>query len=166
MRLHNGEVDSSAVTNLTASQVTNHLFMDPAPVSPSALFEQQETDVHSQWFVPATSISSTDMCRDGTRVYDNFLDLPFIKRPELGQLSTSDMAFLQSNGCFDLLSAAMMGEFIRLYFLYIHPIVPLLDEAQFWSAYLQEDSDDKLPLLTVQAMLFAASSVSAIWVNR
>lgn len=128
--------------------------------SPSVILEQIDTDSCAI----GPTVNSVDSGTHGVNkkhgTYDNFLDLPFVKKPELGQASAVDVDFLQLHGCFELPSPAIMNEFIRLYFLYIHPIVPLQDEAEFWKSYLQPERNDKLSLLTLQAMSFAASAVS------
>ncbi|POR32907.1 Uncharacterized protein TPAR_06840 [Tolypocladium paradoxum] len=44
----------------------------------------------------------------------------------------------------------------RMHFLHVHPIIPLLDEGDFWDAYLFA-AGDEIPLLFIQAILFATS---------
>lgn len=51
--------------------------------------------------------------------------------------------------------------FVHNYFLYVHPFLPLLDEARFWQEYrLFNVHRDGISILLFHAMLFAASCVS------
>ncbi|KAL6872164.1 N-terminal binuclear Zn cluster-containing/DNA binding domain-containing protein [Trichoderma novae-zelandiae] len=91
---------------------------------------------------------------DGT-VYSNFETLPFIRRPDLAHVSALDIRFMQLNGCFDLPPIPILNEFVRIYFLHVHPIIPLLEEGEFWDSYSCTNGE-KISLLVFQAMIFAA----------
>ncbi|KAF3072961.1 hypothetical protein CFAM422_005016 [Trichoderma lentiforme] len=81
--------------------------------------------------------------------------LPFIRRPELGHLSELDIKYMQLNGCFDLPPMPILNEFVRMYFLHVHPIVPLIEEGDFWDSFSCANGE-KISLLVFQAMIFAA----------
>lgn len=68
-----------------------------------------------------------------------------------------DLGFLEAQGCFRLPTESVLDEFIRLYFLHVHPMLPLLHEGEFWDAY--ESGNERSPLL-LQAMMFASCTVS------
>ncbi|KAG7110769.1 Cutinase transcription factor 1 beta like protein [Verticillium longisporum] len=86
---------------------------------------------------------------------------PFLETDGLAGLSQPDIVFLQTKGCFHIPNKPILDEFMREYFLHVHPFLPLLDEAEFWAAYRIETPDEattKVPLLVFQAMLFTASN--------
>ncbi|KAL6903299.1 fungal-specific transcription factor domain-containing protein [Trichoderma evansii] len=87
--------------------------------------------------------------------YNSYDTLPFVATPELGHLSALDVRFMQLNGCFDLPPMPILNELVRMYFLHTHPIVPLLDEGDFWDSFSCSNGE-KISLLLFQAMVFAA----------
>ncbi|KAF5024605.1 hypothetical protein F66182_3368 [Fusarium sp. NRRL 66182] len=87
--------------------------------------------------------------------YYPFLDL------DISGLSSSDVTYLEAQGCFGVPTREALDDFVREYFLHVHPGLPLLDEAVFWDMYLgnqQSRSGSTLSLFVFQAMLFASSS--------
>lgn len=76
-------------------------------------------------------------------------------------LSPTQIHALESKRCLHLPSGSILDEFIRQYFLYVHPCLPLLDEGHFWSIYhgRSENLTPTVSLALFQAMLFAASRV-------
>lgn len=91
--------------------------------------------------------------------YNGYDSLPFIATPDLGHLSALDVRFMQLNGCFELPPMPILNELVRMYFLHAHPIVPLLDEGDFWDSFSCSNGE-KISLLLFQAMVFAACAVS------
>ncbi|RYC83365.1 hypothetical protein BFJ63_vAg13768 [Fusarium oxysporum f. sp. narcissi] len=81
-------------------------------------------------------------------------------RVEIDHNAVHDAVSLGSEGCFDIPVEPVMRRFISHYFLYVHPLLPMLDEGDFWD--LQSDSNpanyrNNCPdILLIQAMLFAA----------
>ncbi|PCD37061.1 hypothetical protein AU210_005566 [Fusarium oxysporum f. sp. radicis-cucumerinum] len=81
-------------------------------------------------------------------------------RVEIDHNAIHDAVSLGSEGCFDIPVEPVMRRFISHYFLYVHPLLPMLDEGDFWD--LQSDSNpanyrNNCPdILLIQAMLFAA----------
>ncbi|KAL5600654.1 hypothetical protein FOVSG1_008466 [Fusarium oxysporum f. sp. vasinfectum] len=81
-------------------------------------------------------------------------------RVEIDHNAVHDAVSLGSEGCFDIPVEPVMRRFISHYFLYVHPLLPMLDEGDFWD--LQSDSNpanyrNNCPdILLLQAMLFAA----------
>lgn len=91
-------------------------------------------------------------------VYTNFETLPFVRSPDLAHVSALDYRFMQLNGCFDVPPMPILNEFVRIFFLHVHPIIPLLDEGEFWDSYSCAN-ERKISLLVFQAMIFAACAV-------
>lgn len=59
----------------------------------------------------------------------------------------------------------LLTEFIRQYFLQIHPSMPVLDEAEVWDIYEQRDGETdagRISLFVFQAVLFASCPVGGI----
>ncbi|KAF5594053.1 cutinase transcription factor 1 beta [Fusarium subglutinans] len=82
--------------------------------------------------------------------------LAFISNPDLSKLLPDDVCFLRRQGCLNVPPRPMLDEFIREYFLHVHPMLPLMDESVFWEEYREETN--KLSLFLIQAMLFASCS--------
>lgn len=94
-------------------------------------------------------------------VYSNVETVPFIRSPDLSHISALDIRFMQLNGCFNLPRMPILNEFVRIYFLHVHPIIPLFDEGEFWDSY-SCTNEQKISLLVFQAIIFAACAVSSI----
>ncbi|KAI1827490.1 hypothetical protein F4861DRAFT_366671 [Xylaria intraflava] len=66
--------------------------------------------------------------------------------------------FLESEGCFRIPTRPILDEFVQQYFLHVHPLLPLINEDDFWNLYCQLDIGvelEKMSLLVFQAMLFS-----------
>jgi hypothetical protein len=91
----------------------------------------------------------------------------FLKRPALKHLQPSDVEVLDAHGCFHVPGGHFMDIWIRHYFLYVHPCLPLFDEARFWKMYRHpEEFEDHFSLLLFQSMIFSATSVSSALVSH
>lgn len=51
-----------------------------------------------------------------------------------------------------------LDHLLRQYFRYVHPILPLIDEVEFWHAYAHTRAC--IPIILLQAMLFVSCAVS------
>ena len=76
-------------------------------------------------------------------------------------LPREDLAFLASKTCLSVPDRTVVDDFVRQYFLHIHPSMPVLDEAAFWDMYLHsgEDVDGRVSLFVFQALLFVSCAV-------
>lgn len=74
-------------------------------------------------------------------------------------LEQEDRTFLANKGSLHVPESAALDEFVRRYFLHLHPTLPVLDEAEFWYSYTQCNKSAKLRLLVLQALLFAGCPV-------
>lgn len=127
-----------------------------SPKTASAIANVHNGKTKSSRYSTFSNSSKTPANGTGYNSYDS---LPFIATPELGHLSALDVRFMQLNGCFDLPPMPILNELVRMYFLHTHPIVPLLDEGDFWDSFSCSNGE-KIPLLLFQAMVFAACAVS------
>ncbi|RSL76748.1 hypothetical protein CEP51_009693 [Fusarium floridanum] len=84
----------------------------------------------------------------------------FITRADVFYTPVQDIEFLNSEGCFELPAPIILDQFLRQYFTNVHPLLPMLNEQDFWDARSRPDPPQSkmLSLLLVQAMLFAACS--------
>ncbi|KAL3471525.1 hypothetical protein BJX99DRAFT_263187 [Aspergillus californicus] len=82
----------------------------------------------------------------------------FLERPVLDELNPIERSVLETQECLHFPKKAELEVFFHNYFLYVHPLLPLLDGASFWTAYQRTlQGTPKLPVLLVRAMLFSAS---------
>ena len=77
-------------------------------------------------------------------------------------LSSNDIDFLESQGCMKVPEQIVLDQVVRQYFRYVHPLLPLLDEKETWAAYNHSTTRSKtrIPLVLLQAMMFASCNVS------
>ncbi|KAH7075681.1 fungal-specific transcription factor domain-containing protein [Paraphoma chrysanthemicola] len=71
--------------------------------------------------------------------------------------------FMEAMHCFVLPGPVIFDEFVRQYFLHVHPNLPVLDEGEFMSAYCQctqrgAQSRKGVSLFLLQGMLYASST--------
>ncbi|KAE8308225.1 hypothetical protein BDV41DRAFT_592293 [Aspergillus transmontanensis] len=89
---------------------------------------------------------------------------PFLDFRSLSGLDKWDVSYLASKGCFTLPRRPVLDEFVKKYFLHIHPGTPVLDEAEFWQLYSQQgdggtSNGRSISVLVLQAMLFRTCPV-------
>ncbi|KAM5358159.1 hypothetical protein ACJZ2D_015547 [Fusarium nematophilum] len=89
-----------------------------------------------------------------------YSSLPFLKALNIRD---NDFSHLNSRGCLRVPAKPILDGFIRHYFLYVHPLLPLLNEADFWDSYDATDIDagvscsgTPVSMLLLQAMMFAS----------
>lgn len=54
----------------------------------------------------------------------------FLKLSRLSELAFEDVSFLELKGCFQVPEWSYLNIFLTKYFLYVHPCLPVLDEAE------------------------------------
>ncbi|KAJ1708655.1 hypothetical protein NYO67_9217 [Aspergillus flavus] len=84
---------------------------------------------------------------------------PFLDFRSMSCLDKWDISYLASKGCFTLPRRRVLDEFVKKYFLHIHPGTPVLNEAEFWQLYSQQgdggtSSGRSISVLVLQAILF------------
>ncbi|KAH7134420.1 hypothetical protein EDB81DRAFT_803860 [Dactylonectria macrodidyma] len=87
----------------------------------------------------------------------------FIAISNLSYLPAEDIDYLDFKRCFTVPARPLLDEFVQQYFRYVHPLLPVLNEAVFWDMYQCESESASLwgvriPLIVLQAMLFSASA--------
>lgn len=86
----------------------------------------------------------------------------FLSSKALWKLDHEDDAqLLEQRGCLHVPKKAILDEFMKKYFLHVHPMVPLLNEHEFWTMYNLPTPQSKpfgqMSLFVFQAMLFIVS---------
>ncbi|KAI1177379.1 hypothetical protein F4777DRAFT_214880 [Nemania sp. FL0916] len=83
---------------------------------------------------------------------------PFLSISNLHNVIPQDVNFLESQGCFRIPTREILDEFVQQYFLHIHPLLPFINEGDFWNLYCRQGSlgaGQTMSLLVFQAMLFS-----------
>lgn len=107
----------------------------------------------------------SDCCR--SRPYNEveiiFSYYDFIAPCPLSHLPVEDVQFLERQKCFSVPIRPILDKITRVYFLHVHPHLPILNEATFWDLYTSESHElptvDRLSLFTLQAFLCVACPV-------
>lgn len=85
---------------------------------------------------------------------------PFLTISNLPNIPAQDVNFLEQQGCLRVPTRALLDEFLQQYFMHVHPLLPLVNEGDFWDIYCQNTSgnaiNDRVSLLVFQAILFAS----------
>lgn len=87
----------------------------------------------------------------------------FLTADKWSHITPEDFGFLEYKGCFHLPSSPMLDDLVRECFLHVHPILPIIDEREFWEMYLpsrRPAGNRKISLFVFRAMLFVSCSVS------
>ncbi|KAG7040727.1 fungal specific transcription factor domain-containing protein [Colletotrichum scovillei] len=91
--------------------------------------------------------------------YNSYAYYQFLVLTNLSSMPPQDYRFLEQQGCLHIPTPTILDGFVRHYFLYVHPILPIIDEGAFWDVYYQrpksQPCDDKISLLLFQSMLFS-----------
>src|SRR5690606_37648782 len=62
---------------------------------------------------------------------------PFLTISNLPNIPPQDVNFLELQGCLRVPTRALLDEFLQQYFLHVHPLLPLVNEGDFWDIYRQ-----------------------------
>ncbi|TDZ46012.1 Cutinase transcription factor 1 beta [Colletotrichum trifolii] len=84
---------------------------------------------------------------------------PFLALGNLHNIPPQDVNFLELQGCLRIPTRAILDEFVQQYFLHVHPLLPMLNEGDFWDVYCANPATfphERVSLLLFQAMLFAS----------
>ncbi|KAM6524524.1 hypothetical protein FALCPG4_010134 [Fusarium falciforme] len=84
----------------------------------------------------------------------------FVVASNLPDMLPEDINYLELKGCLRVPARKHLDEFVKQYFRYVHPFLPLINEAVFWKMYsgTSQGLGPKMPLLVLQSMIFAASA--------
>lgn len=87
---------------------------------------------------------------------------PFLAISNLPNIPPQDVNYLELQGCFRVPTRALLDDFLQQYFLHVHPMLPLVNEGDFWEICGSgsrggSESHERISLLVFQAILFAAT---------
>lgn len=89
----------------------------------------------------------------------------FVSASVIWGMGQDDSRYLEQRGCLSLPEKAILDQFIQQYFLHVHPIIPIINEGDFWAMYHSQPGEAKwtgtFPLVILQAMIFVACPVSS-----
>jgi len=92
-----------------------------------------------------------------------FVHYPYLKVHNIHTIAQQDLNYMEAQGCLHVPSRPILDNFVEQYFRHHHPLLPLLNEGDFWEMYSQKESTGPqatMSLLVFQAMLFASCNVS------
>lgn len=147
---------SSGAPNITTIGYAHDTFMaEPADMLPeSNPTAMPPATSNGEELFPLTSQTSKD-----TDVMEPWISLRSDSEPVFR------ISYLMAEGCFDIPHESILRQFLRYYFLFVQPMLPMINEKQFWDDFNLSGSTGHYALrgpslLLLQAMLFAASPVS------
>lgn len=88
---------------------------------------------------------------------------PFLCISNLSSLHPDDLNHLKSQECLRVPESSCLDELLKGFFRYAHLFLPVINEAEFWSAYnspITGDKTNRVPIVLISAMLSAACNVS------
>ncbi|KAL1857465.1 hypothetical protein Daus18300_010329 [Diaporthe australafricana] len=136
--VHNADVNTQRIPIQCAPIPAPHL--QPYSPAPARL----------QW----SGEQSTRFGADITYTY-----YPFIEVNNLSNIPPQDVNYLDFQGCLRVPTKTILDEFVKQFFLHVHPIMPLLNEGDFWDMYGSQSQgthvSKRITLLMVQAMMFS-----------
>ena len=112
----------------------------------------------------AANVSSSDSSSiDSSATSLFYLNYQFLSVGNLQIILSGDIDYLELQGCFLVPRREILDDFVEHYFLHVHPLLPLFNEADFWKMYDQRGAGDpsspKISLLVFQALMFASCNV-------
>lgn len=85
---------------------------------------------------------------------------PFLTIGNLPNIPPQDVNYLELQGCLRVPTRRILDEFVQQYFLHVHPLLPMLNEGDFWDMYCGPGpANDTISLLLLHSMLFASCNV-------
>ncbi|KAH9903732.1 hypothetical protein F4778DRAFT_735304 [Xylariomycetidae sp. FL2044] len=86
---------------------------------------------------------------------------PFLSISNLPNIMPQDVNYLESQGCLRVPTREILDDFVQQYFLHVHPLLPLINEGEFWEMYCHaglSSPSGNMSLVVFQAMLFSSCS--------
>lgn len=119
----------------------------------------------SNSFPPESGPLWTGEQRAAANVDITYSYYPFLVINNLHVIMPQDVNYLEAQGCLRVPTRRILDEFVQQYFLHVHPILPLLNEGDFWDMYCHQGTsgpDQKIPLVILFAVMFSSCNVSRI----
>lgn len=115
---------------------------------------------HDTGYVEGPAFHQRRVTQKNSVVYTYY---PFLTLDNLFSCPPHDVDFMEAEGCFHLPTRRIMDQIVRQYFLHVHPLLPILNEGDFWEMYYNKRTNEPstMSLLVFQAMMFVSCNVSS-----
>lgn len=144
---------------LPAPKAVQPLIPDPQPSGDTQVASSQDEATSSNPSSPPRLVEPSS-----TSIF--YLNYQFLSVGNLQHLLSEDIDYLELQGCFLIPRREILDDIVQHYFLHVHPLLPLFNEADFWQMYSHQgppvSSSSKMSLLVFQALMFASCNVSLI----
>ncbi|KAM0335495.1 hypothetical protein ACHAQA_000543 [Verticillium albo-atrum] len=136
----------------------------PTSTSTGAAFTTSFSSTNLFTTAPTPQWTSTDEHQQNSSLASDitYSYYPFLAIGNLPNIPPQDVNFLELQGCLRIPTRSVLDEFVQQYFLHVHPLLPMLNEGDFWDMYCNNNSmgsqPDRMSLLVFQAMLFATAN--------
>ncbi|KAJ5636862.1 Transcription factor [Penicillium longicatenatum] len=155
--LHKRPRLTHAITSITNENSSpEEQFTDITPHNDKDFYAQAEQLNHSD---QSTEFENAGPEKASISVHNAIIDMDkhgFLCTENLKCLPSEDINYLLIKGSLNVPDHDTTKEFVVKYFEKLHPMLPVLDEAQFWRAF-RGNTMDKISLFIFRALMFAIS---------
>ncbi|KAH6668928.1 fungal-specific transcription factor domain-containing protein [Halenospora varia] len=142
----------------------------PCPTPRCSLPHLQRRRSSSTSFINGAAMLEESEISPGIRGYLPFTCFHFLTLEELPCLPSADARILEQSSCLHIPTRPALDDFVREYFLHVHPNLPMLDEGRFWGMYHNEEkmhgNSSRISLFLFQALLFASCNYVSLGILR
>lgn len=160
-QIHRGHLTRAMRPHLQVGSLSsNQQVCQVSSAHQSTIVEPPATDLLSSFFVNPGADQPPEPSE--MVVYCSY---SFLTISNMFYVPAQDVRFLDKEDCFRLPARSILDQAIQQYFLHVHPLLPMLSEADFWEAYYSPAPEEtkKTSLLLIQAMLFVSCNVSQLY---
>ncbi|EWY88027.1 hypothetical protein FOYG_09389 [Fusarium oxysporum NRRL 32931] len=147
---------------------TSSRYDDGPPVRETSSSEQGST--HSlRMTAPNIPSARPGAQRTSTSTTVLFVHYPYLKVHSIHSIAQQDLNYMEAQGCLHVPTRPILDNFVEQYFRHHHPLIPLLNEGDFWEMYSQKESTGPqatMSLLVFQAMLFASCNFVSLHIIK
>ncbi|KAF4950264.1 hypothetical protein FGADI_8315 [Fusarium gaditjirri] len=161
-RLGDSETESAEMHS------TSSRYDDDLPTRETSSSEQGSMHSH-RMTAPDIPSAQPGEQRTSTSTTVLFVHYPYLKVQNLQKISQQDLNYMEAQGCLHVPTRPILDNFVEQYFRHHHPLLPLLNEGDFWDMYSQRESkgpQDTMSLLVFQAILFASCSFVSLHIIK
>ncbi|KAJ9420993.1 hypothetical protein FOXG_02960 [Fusarium oxysporum f. sp. lycopersici 4287] len=147
---------------------TSSRYDDGPPVIETSSSEHSST--HSlRMTAPNIPSARPGAHRTSTSTTVLFVHYPYLKVHSIHSIAQQDLNYMEAQGCLHVPTRPILDNFVEQYFRHHHPLIPLLNEGDFWEMYSQKESTGPqatMSLLVFQAMLFASCNFVSLHIIK
>ncbi|KAF5622369.1 cutinase transcription factor 1 beta [Fusarium sp. NRRL 25303] len=130
---------------------------------------EQESIYSHKTTAPRIPPAQSAAQRTNTSTTVLFIHYPYLKIHNMHMIAQQDLNYIEAQGCLHVPSRPILDNFVEQYFRHQHPLLPLLNEGDFWEMYSQKESTGPQPtmsLLVFQAILFASCNFVSLHIIK